>query len=428
MPMKFLIVLLMLLMSAPAWCDPYIISFNPDTALQQDLFNQIEQLQQSISQKAQEFTFMVANPAANSFKMRFAFRAIKSFSADLTPEQLLLLQQLPVQITKVGTKHILGDPKGAGGYTWGLNDIRVPDLKTEHPELNGSGVIVGSIDTGIDPTQPDLAGRVLAFKDFVNGQTTAYDDQGHGSHTNGTISGGDASGTQIGVAPGVRIVSAKVFGADGGATDDVILAAMQWIMNYDGKGSHPAVVNNSWGGPQAAAQDLNKEPMHQMTQEWVKLNMVPVFAAGNEGPGASSVGTPGGYPEVIAVGAVDSSNTVASFSSRGPVTWKLGLWKSNFFKIKKEFVKPDVMAPGVSVYSSLPGPTWDSWDGTSMATPHVTGVVALMLQANPKLTVAQVKSILMKTAQKLGSDANTYGAGLIDAKASVEAALKTKRH
>jgi subtilisin family serine protease len=415
--MKFLIALL-LLIAVPAWSDPYIVSFG--STAQQNLFSEVEQLNKSIMMQAQQFNIMVANPNANTLQVKYAYKAIKSFSANLTPEQLRLMRLLPVQVYKVGTRHLMGDPMGSGGYTYGLNSIHVPELKAEHPEINGSGVIVGSIDTGIDPTHPDLAGRVLAFKDFVNGKPDAYDDQGHGSHTCGTISGGNASGSQIGVAPGVRIVSGKVFGADGGATDDVILAAMQWIMDYDGQGHHPAVISNSWGGPQDAAQDIDSEPLHKMTMAWVAANIVPVFAAGNEGPSAGSVGTPGGYPEVIAVGAVDSNNTVAYFSSRGPIKWM------DANKVAQPLDKPDIMAPGVSVYSSLPGNQYDSWDGTSMATPHVTGVVALMLQANPKLTVAQVKDILYKNAQAIGSDHNTYGAGLVDAKASVDAALKAK--
>jgi subtilisin family serine protease len=415
--MKLLFALL-LLMSAPAWCDNYIVSFKP-TMLQQNLFSQIDQLNQSIMKKAQDFNFMVANPMEEALQVKFAYKAIRSFSANLTPEQIVILRQLPLQLTQVGTKHLLGNPTPNGTYTYGLTNIHVPELKAEHPNINGAGVIVGSIDTGIDPTHPDLIGRVLAFKDFVNGKPDAYDDQGHGSHTCGTISGGNASGTQIGVAPGVRIVSAKVFDQSGGATDDIILAAMQWIMDYDGQGHHPAVVSNSWGGRQNPSHDLADEPMHKMTMAWVQANMVPVFAAGNEGPDVGSVGTPGGYPEVIAVGAVDSSNNVADFSSRGPIQWKKD-------GLDVPVSKPDIMAPGVSVYSSLPGPAYASWDGTSMATPHVTGVVALMLQANPKLSVAQVKDILARNAQAIGSDRNTYGAGLVDAKASVDAALSLK--
>lgn len=130
---------------------------------------------------------------------------------------------------------------------------------------------------------------------------------------------------------------------------------------------------------------------------------MPIFAAGNSGPGPKTVGLPGGCPNAFTIGATDSNDAIASFSSRGPAVWKTG-----------SFVKPDILAPGVKVKSSFPGNKYSELSGTSMATPHVAGVVALMYQLQPTLTVDQLATVLKNTATKVGQDPNTYGSGRID--------------
>ncbi|MBX9768395.1 MAG: S8 family serine peptidase, partial [Bdellovibrionales bacterium] len=142
---------------------------------------------------------------------------------------------------------------------------------------------------------------------------------------------------------------------------------------------------------------------------WEKLGILPVFAAGNSGPRRQTVLLPGACPSVLTVGATDSTDTIASFSSRGPVVWKTGT-----------FNKPDIVAPGVKVKSALPGGQYAEWSGTSMATPHVAGVAALLYQVKPDLNVADAKKFLLDGADPKANDLNNeYGRGRLNALKSI---------
>jgi subtilisin family serine protease len=286
--------------------------------------------------------------------------------------------------------------------------------------ITGAGVLVGSIDTGVDPANPDLAGKVAGWRDFVAGQSQPYDDNGHGTHTIGTMVGGDAQGAPIGVAPGARVIVAKAMGADGGGLGTNLLAAAQWMADPDGKPATldvPAVVNNSW-----TADEANDTWYSQVIRTWLAIGIVPVFSAGNFGPGSGTVGSPAGYPMSVAVGAVDDAKTVASFSSRGPVMWRNG--DGGGPVAGTVLVKPDLTAPGVGIVSSV-GTGYLSYSGTSMASPHVAGVIALMKQARPALTGSEVEQILRTTATDLGPPGPDpdYGTGMVNAPAAVAAAL-----
>jgi len=294
--------------------------------------------------------------------------------------------------------------------TYGLENTNVIKLQSRYPSLTGKGMRVGLIDTGIDAKHPELAGKVVGWKDFIASKPDPYDDHGHGTHCAGTILGGYPEAVdRIGIAPDANVVVAKVFSATGGATDTVLLTAMQWMTEQK-----VSVVSNSWGGT-PDTQELEKESFKRMVDTWNSLDMFGVFAAGNSGPSANTVGSPGGLPEAFAVAAVDKNNKVASFSSRGPITWKLEDGSS------KAYVKPDIAAPGVSVYSAAPGGKYVNMSGTSMATPHVAGISVLVRQAYPKLTVVQIKELLSKSANKLGETVKTniLGEGLIDADAAI---------
>ena len=330
----------------------------------------------------------------------------------LQPAQLQLLtadENIYAIYDASRTVHIVQEKAVPMPYTYGLTKINLPQLREKAPTLDGRGVRVGILDTGIDATHPDLKDRVMLFKDFINNKTTPYDDNSHGTHVSGTISGGNASGTTIGIAPGVKIISGKVFSASGSATFDALFKAMQWIADPDGNPAHaPMLVSNSWGGgPASATKDPMDEPLCKAVAGWVKLGILPVFANGNSGPGAGSVGLPGACPQSLAVGATDENDQIANFSSRGPATWKSG-----------SVIKPTVSAPGVAVISSVPGGGYKAFSGTSMATPHVAGLAALVYQANPKITVEQATELIAKSATHLGAGAganNEYGMGRIDA-------------
>ena len=139
--------------------------------------------------------------------------------------------------------------------------------------------------------------------------------------------------------------------------------------------------------------------------------MVPVFAAGNSGPWPKTVGTPGGYPHSFAVGATNARDKATGFSSRGPITWD-GV----------KHTKPDISAPGNAVLSAKPGGGYQKMSGTSMACPHVAGLAALVLEANPDYSVDQVEDLLESTSKDLGKDGkdNTYGHGRADIKAAID--------
>lgn len=292
-------------------------------------------------------------------------------------------------------------------FTYGLKKIMIPEFRAAKPDALGQGIRVGVIDTGIDAKHPDLVGKVAAFADLVSKKTEPYDDQGHGTHVSGTIAGGTASGEAIGVAPQVKFITAKFLDANGSGSFSNAVLAMQWVVDPDGKpetDDGAMLVSNSWGGSSpSASKDPKDEAMCKAVDSWVKLGVMPVFAAGNSGPGPKTVGLPGGCPNAFTIGATDSEDKIANFSSRGPAVWKTG-----------SFVKPDILAPGVKVKSSMPGNKYAELSGTSMATPHMSGVIALMYQLQPKLTVDQLAKALKSTATKVGDDPNTYGSGRVD--------------
>jgi len=299
---------------------------------------------------------------------------------------------------------------------WGLERIGLQQIREEFPELTGSGVKVGILDTGIQSKHPELLGKMNSFKDFVNGLKNDYDDHGHGTHVAGTIAGKDT-----GIAPQAEILMGKIFGAVGGGQDSEILEAMQWQFDPDGNPStadYPRIISNSWGADlEEGIHDISEFlPYHLAIQTWIQGGIIPVFAAGNSGKNPN--GMPGGLPDVISVGAFDKNGDIADFSSSGPNLWKIG-------KVVLTVMKPDLSAPGVGIGSALPGNKYAAWDGTSMATPHVTGAIALLLQANPKLTYAEVKSLLLETSEKKAD--NQFGYGILNAYELVRAGIQKRK-
>ncbi|MBX5476836.1 MAG: S8 family serine peptidase [Clostridia bacterium] len=300
---------------------------------------------------------------------------------------------------------------------WNIQRIGAPAVWSTY-EIDGTGAVVGSMDTGVDWTHPALhdnwrgydptTGTVdptYSWFDAVNGESMPYDDHGHGTHTTGTAVGRAVNGQNvIGVAPGARWIAAKILDANGFGTDVDILEAGQWMMAPGGDPSKaPDVINNSWGGGPGL-----DEWFRDVVTAWRAAGIFPAFANGNDGPDPGTAGEPGNYPESFAVGATDRNDQIASFSSRGPSPYGE--------------IKPEISAPGVNVRSSVPGGGYEGgWSGTSMATPHVTGTVALLRSANANLTVDQIEQILESTADPR-TDAqypdvpnNGYGWGIVNA-------------
>jgi subtilisin family serine protease len=282
--------------------------------------------------------------------------------------------------------------------------------------IDGTGVVVATLDTGVDWQHPALqtkyrgyhgAGPPIHTGNWFDASGSGYqypgDGHGHGTHTMGTILGGTPDHA-IGVAPGARWIAVKIFTNAGYATDSGIHAGFQWIVAPAGDPSlAPDIVSNSWG------TDNGFDTTFLDDVRTVRAaGILPVFANGNNGgQGAGSVGSPASFAEAFAVGATDQNDAVAAFSSRGPSPLTGA-------------VKPDVSAPGVNVTSSFPGGGYASLNGTSMATPHVAGVAALLKQARPSITLSETMFVITSTAVPLTVTlpSNDSGWGRVDAYAA----------
>lgn len=299
----------------------------------------------------------------------------------------------------------------AGSPEWNLNAIHAPALW----ELGytGTGVVIAGMDTGVDYLHPDLETRWRGGDNSwfdPRGQTIVpYDSDGHGTGTMGIMVGGDAGGTSIGVAPGARWIAVKVFADDGKASYSDIHSGFQWLLDPDGNPDTddlPDVVNNSWG---LDAPGECFDVFQQDIQALRAFDVAVVFAAGNTGPAGSTSISPANYPESFAAGAVDSNLSVANFSARGSSTCDGAIF-------------PEIVSPGVNIRTAdLTGGgifpnSYRTASGTSFAAPHVAGAMALLLQADPELTVNELEALLVQSAVDLGvaGEDNAYGYGLLD--------------
>ena len=296
-------------------------------------------------------------------------------------------------------------------WTYGLKKSGIPGVRQAYG-LDGSGVRVGVLDSGIDPTHPHLEGQVVAWKDFAGDRTEPADLNGHGTHCAGTIAGIGDYYEQIGVAPGANLVVGRIFSDSNQATYAGILRAMEWMTDPDGNpqtADHPRIVSNSWGG---ARRPFDEErALWNAVQTWRDMGIMPVFAIGNSGPNSSTAASPGAYPHAFGVGATDHLDRSPGWSSRGPVRWQ-----------GKTYIKPDISAPGLNVLSAKPGGKLVYKSGTSMAAPHIAGMAALLLQSNPNYTVDQLETILLEGVEDLGKTGkdNVFGEGRANVKTSLD--------
>ncbi len=298
---------------------------------------------------------------------------------------------------------------------YGINLIGAQDAWKEG--ATGKGLVYGSIDTGVDGEHEALKaayrGRAedgtvshdYNWFDFSGASKVPVDTQGHGTHTTGTVLG-TAPGAPIGVAPDAKWIA--VNGLTGDA--DNLLKALQWMLaptKVDGTAPNPRmapdVVGMSWWTAPGFS-DFFQESL----QNLVAAGISPVKSAGNKGPGPETISSPGQFPEIPAVAAVDKDSQVAEFSSRGPSplphTGASPGWK------------PDVAAPGVDVISSVPGNKYASYSGTSMAQPHYSGAVLALMSRFPNLSVEQINRALNESAVDIGARGRDleFGWGLIN--------------
>lgn len=268
---------------------------------------------------------------------------------------------------------------------------------------DGKGVTVAVLDTGVDATHPDLKDRIDAQKNF-SGTPDTVDRVGHGTHVASIVAGSGArsGGKYKGVAPGARLVIGKVLDDTGEGYDSDIIAGMQWAVTQGAK-----VVNLSLGGQDTPETDPVELAVNELSAESGALF---VIAAGNSGPGAATIGTPGSAAAALTVGAVDRQDVVADFSSRGPAA--------------DGALKPDLTAPGVDIVAAKAAegvegdPAADgyvSMSGTSMATPHVAGAAAIIAQQHPDWTGGRIKAVLTGSAEPApGFSAFAQGTGRTD--------------
>lgn len=269
----------------------------------------------------------------------------------------------------------------------------------------GEGIVVATLDTGVDGGHPDLSGRwrggTNSWFDPFGEHATPADLNGHGTQVMGAIVGGNAGGSSVGVAPGARWIAARIFDDAGRGSVSTTHLAFQWLLDPDGDpatADAPHVVNASWtfGSPGCR---LDFAPDIQALRA---AGILPVFAAGNFGPADAS---PANNPGALAVGSTTISDTIASDSSRGPSA--CGEPQTTF---------PEITAPGVNVLTTDLGGLYYTPSGTSMAAPHVAGALALLLSAFPGLTAAQQEAAILQTAVDLGPPGpdDTFGAGRLD--------------
>jgi bacillopeptidase F len=305
--------------------------------------------------------------------------------------------------------------------SWGATKIGAP--KAWARGFDGTGVTIGIVDTGLDASHPALRAKYRGTQadgsqvndynwfDAISGKSAPYDDGEHGTHVAGIAVGSDPE-RATGVAPGAKIIAAKGLRGDGLNTMDGTLRALQWMLaptKTDGSAPDPTkgadIVNNSWG-----IEDQDETSFLDSLRALEAAGIEVVNAAGNDGPYEGTVSPPGSYPGLFSVAASTSRDDVARFSSRGP----------SLFSKPGDMV-PTFAAPGQGIYSTIPGGYYTTMDGTSMASPNVAGAVALLLQAKPQATHAELEAALASTAVDIdakGPDAAS-GYGRID----VDAAL-----
>ncbi|MFF8534798.1 S8 family serine peptidase [Streptomyces sp. NPDC015532] len=359
--------------------------------------------------------------------------ARRSDVASIVKEQHYKLDDVETADSEITTSRTDSSASGDDTPEWGVADIGADDVWKQYDD-RGEGIVIANVDSGVQYNHPDLVAQYRgnngdgSFTHDYNwydptGQCgtsgVPCDNNGHGTHTMGTMVGKNG----IGVAPNAKWIAAK--GCESSSCSDAsLLAAGQWILaptDHNGQNPRPDlapnIVNNSWGGGDTTFyQDI--------VEAWNAAGIFEAFAAGNDGDGTtcSTAHAPGSQAPSYGVGAYDSAGTIASFSGFGP-------------SLVDGSTKPNISAPGVNVRSTWPGSSYNSISGTSMATPHVAGAVALLWSAAPSLIgkIDETRALLDQGARDVddthcGGTAgmnNVWGQGKLDILASVDLAPHT---
>jgi len=349
---------------------PILVRFRPDRHITRGKWS-MQGLRQGYHYHLRPFAQMQATP-----------NAILALEED--PDVVRIYQDLPVHaFLDYSVPHLHANEVWAEGYL-------------------GDGVRIAIVDTGIDQEHPDLAGRIVATRDFTG--EGVRDANGHGTHCASIAAGSGAAsdGKYRGVAPAASLYIAKVLDTSGNGMMSGVMAGVEWAVD---QGAQVISLSLGSNGPCDGTDALS-----EMCDAAVEAGAVLVTAAGNEGPAPYTIGSPGCARQVITVGAASNVDRMASFSSRGPT--------------RDGRLKPDVVLPGVEIVAARAAGTrmgtvvddyYTAASGTSMATPHAAGVCALLLQAEPGLAPAEVKDRLLRTAVSIGADVYAQGMGRVDA-------------
>ncbi len=287
---------------------------------------------------------------------------------------------------------------------------------------DGSGVKVAVLDTGIDSTHPDLAGKVVAARNFTSSNPAAVKDgHGHGTHVSSIVAGSGAasSGLYRGVAPGAQLLVGKVLSDSGTGLTSGLIDGIEWAAL-----SGAQIVNMSIGGARPSRYDDGSDPLVSTIDLVSSLRgTLFVIAAGNSGPDAGTLNSPGVAASALTVGAVDGTDALAPFSSRGPLPYDY-----------PRILKPDLVAPGVRIAAARASgtsmdtpidPYYTRASGTSMATPHVAGAAAIVAQQHPDWTGPQLKQALTASTDEIGGSVLDRGTGRLNVERALEQAVTT---
>ncbi|MBU0472045.1 MAG: S8 family serine peptidase [Nanoarchaeota archaeon] len=408
---------------------PVILSFREPEYPEEELIFKKENFESSKDKLQDFFEKGSSNKAIQERVVRKELKMINSVSAILSIEEIEALKEESFikRISLDKKVQILLDESVSQIYAnqlWGVQD-------SQGRNITGENVTIVIIDTGIDYTHTDLGGclgagcKVIAGYDFVNEDSNPMDDHGHGTHCAGIAA---SNGTLKGVAPNAKLVAYKVLNSGGSGWTSDIIDAIERSADPNGDGNysdHYDIISMSLGG--SGDED---DSMAQAVDAAFDKGVVVIVAAGNSGPASESIGSPGVARKALTIGATCKTSDIgvngycdekiASFSSRGPTP--LGN------------LKPDVVAPGVNICAAQWQDAWSQYQctddehtaisGTSMATPHVSGAAALLLQAHPDWTPADIKSALMSTATDLGFNLYTQGTGEINLMKAYNASIK----
>ena len=268
----------------------------------------------------------------------------------------------------------IADAKLTVNRTWGLTALKAPDLWAKG--FTGAGVLVGHLDTGLDGKHPALKDAIGHYAEFdllgaeITPTPAPRDSGEHGTHTAATIAGRPVQGRSVGMAPDAKLASAMVI--EGGNAVARVLGGMDWAVGLGVNVISMSLGFRGWW-----------EDFIPIVRILRRHQVLPVFAVGNEGPGTSR--SPGNYPQPLSVGAMDKNHSVADFSS------------SQRFQRRRDPLVPDLIGPGVGVTSAKPGGGWQDMDGTSMATPHIAGLAALLMSAKPKASVGRIERAIFES-------------------------------